>query len=331
MAPIINVQPVEDKIVEQLKSIFHQHYNGCQIDQLEKPEELVLFRPSTQGGLGLHSVKYKAMAMLIRSFLETSVNPKYQHNLYHVSLFDFYVLKDDLIPDPGLPPYYSADFFESIRNVHLTSHLEVATMSSSDWYHYLVEDNITMHTPEDSIKQYLPSRTELAWPANDWDNTWRLARLKGLGPEVTTFLWKLPHNLLPTQERISRITRNSPPLCKLCLNQLVEDQPHAFFLCNSNNDVNNALLSCLTPTILNLSSRQILLHDFQLDENDELPVVWMIGNFLHKVWTFGADKKLVRLFSIRADLEARASLLRETRFDKHSEKINAMLQSLMWI
>ena len=32
VAPIINVQPVEDQTVEQLKSIFHQHYKGCQID-----------------------------------------------------------------------------------------------------------------------------------------------------------------------------------------------------------------------------------------------------------------------------------------------------------
>ena len=119
-----------------------------------------------------------------------------------MSLFNFHVLRDDLIPDPGLPPYYSADFFEKIRKVHLTSHLDVATMSSSDWYHYLIKDNITMHTPEDSIKQYLPSRTELAWPAKDGDNTWRLARLKGLGPEVTTFLWKLLHNpfVLPKRE-----------------------------------------------------------------------------------------------------------------------------------
>ena len=79
----------------------------------------------------------------------------------------------------------------TFRKVHLTSHLEVATMSNSDGYHCLIEDNITMHKPEDSIKQVLPSRTEIAWPANDLDNTWRLARLKGLAPEVTTFMWRL--------------------------------------------------------------------------------------------------------------------------------------------
>ena len=89
-------------------------------------------------------------------------------------------------------------------------------MSNSDGYHCLIEDNITMHKPEDSIKQVLPSRTEIAWPANDLDNTWRLARLKGLAPEVTTFMWRLLyHNLLTTQERISRVTGNPPPLCNL--------------------------------------------------------------------------------------------------------------------
>ena len=295
-------------------------------DQLEKPEEMILFRPSTHGGLGLHNVKYKAQAMLIRSFMETSVNPKYLHNLYHVSLFRYYVLKEDSFPDPGLPPYYTADFFDTIRKVHVNSESNVATMSSSDWYHYLVEENITMNQLEDSTKIFRPSRTELAWPGTDWDNTWRLARSKGLGPEVTTFLWRLLHNILPTQERLNNIMRNTQPLCKLCQDQLVEDQPHAFFLCDANNQANQSLLSSLSPTIPNITIRQILLLDFQLDEPDEFPVVWLVGNFLLTMWNLRVTKKQARLFSIRSDLEARASLLRKTRYGTHLDKIKVLLQ-----
>ena len=203
-------------------------------------------------------------------------------------------------------------------------------MSSSQWYSLLIEDNITMHTPEAAnSRQFRPSRAELAWPDNDWDNTWRLARLRGLGSAVKTFLWKLLHNLLPTQERVSRISKpeNSSPLCKLCHDQLVEDQLHAFFLCQGNSRPSRALINSITYLLPNLTTRQILLLDFVLDETQEFPVVWTVGNFLQLVWSSRMEKRQVRLYAIRAEMEARASLLRETRFAEHHEMIDKLLQT----
>ena len=46
-----------------------------------------MFRHRYNGGLGVHNIKYKGMALLIRSFLETAVNPKFIQNLYHNALF----------------------------------------------------------------------------------------------------------------------------------------------------------------------------------------------------------------------------------------------------
>ena len=57
-------------INSQVKSWLYQ-------DCLEKPSELVLYRQSEQGGLGLLSVKVRALALLIRTFLMTSVNPSF--------------------------------------------------------------------------------------------------------------------------------------------------------------------------------------------------------------------------------------------------------------
>ena len=56
-------------------------------DQLEHPEEIVLHRPRESGGLGLYNVKYRAMAELIRSFLETAVHPSFITNQYHHALY----------------------------------------------------------------------------------------------------------------------------------------------------------------------------------------------------------------------------------------------------
>merc|ERR1711954_635533 len=41
-------------------------------DQLEKPEDHVLYRSRTQGGLNLTNVKVKALSLLIKTFLETA-------------------------------------------------------------------------------------------------------------------------------------------------------------------------------------------------------------------------------------------------------------------
>ena len=42
---------------------------------LLKPEEMVLHRPVSAGGLGFISIKLKSLAYLLRTFLELSVNP----------------------------------------------------------------------------------------------------------------------------------------------------------------------------------------------------------------------------------------------------------------
>ena len=316
-----------DLRVADISSITSKVKSWLYADQFEKPEELILYRPSTHGGLGMHHVKFKALAILIRSFLETAVNPKFLHNLYHSSLYKYHVLLQQDTPDPGLPPYYSQSFFDTIRKVYENTTMNVATMSSSDWYNLLVEDNCTMHTPENSTRQLIPSRAELAWPENDWSRTWRLARHKGIRSEISTFLWRLLHNILPTQERTSRIVRNSLPQCKLCHDQAVEDQPHALFHCPYNSNASTALFNSISSILPNITSRQILLLDLNLDATYEFSVVWMIGNFFELVWKNRLEKKQVRLYTIRADLEARASLLRETRHSTDLEIISELLQT----
>ena len=108
------------KLLSKMKSWLYS-------DQLEKPEEVVLYRSRENGGLGLHNVKYKAMAMLIKSFLETAVNKKFISNLYHNALFRWHVLEDKSLWDPGRPPYYSLEFFDIINQVNNEGMLNVAS------------------------------------------------------------------------------------------------------------------------------------------------------------------------------------------------------------
>ena len=61
-----------------LKSITGSCKSWLYQDMLIKPEEMLLHRPPGYGGLGLHSVKQKALAGFISTFIQTAANPSYQ-------------------------------------------------------------------------------------------------------------------------------------------------------------------------------------------------------------------------------------------------------------
>ena len=100
---------------------------------LAKPEPMVLHRPNHHGGLGLHSVKYKAMAGFITTFLQTAANPAYQQNLLHSLLYKKHILGEDIpsAPNPP-PPYFSQTIFDVIRKVKEDSPLNILAMSEKD-------------------------------------------------------------------------------------------------------------------------------------------------------------------------------------------------------
>ena len=115
----------------------------------EKPEELLLYRPVEEGGLGLHHIKSKALAGLISTFLQTAANPCYQQSLYHSLLYRRHCLLDDSAPDIAAPPYYSGNFFSIIREVKENTPLNPVHMTVREWYHYLLEKEVTMETVDD--------------------------------------------------------------------------------------------------------------------------------------------------------------------------------------
>ena len=102
-------------------------------DLLEKPSEMVMCRPASYGGLGVFSVRYKAKALLIRTFLETVVIPNFRHSLLHSLMFRYHVLGDTSVSNPGFLPYYPPSFFQTIRKIHESTQNNVTTMSIRQW------------------------------------------------------------------------------------------------------------------------------------------------------------------------------------------------------
>ena len=139
-------------------------------DLFAKPEEVMLYRPPDQGGLGMHSVKYKSLAGFITTFLQTAANPAFQSNLLHNLLYRKCILEEDVAGAPAkLPPYFSQDFFDIIKKVKSESPLNIVTMTEKDWTRLLTEDYITMVENVDSgVREYRLCKPELRSPTTDW-------------------------------------------------------------------------------------------------------------------------------------------------------------------
>jgi hypothetical protein len=183
-----------------------------------------------------------------------------------------------------------------------------------------------MKSPEDATGSLtlIPLRVELAHPDNQWDMTWEMARQSKLGPSLTTFLFKLLHQILPTAERVSRILPNHSPHCIRCRSTppAVETLQHAMFDCRESHAVGTVLLNGLKKVIPNLTSTKILTLNFEPSEDFNFPIIWSIAHFLSSLWQLRVEKKKVELIKIRTDMEASCRLLRDSRLLHTNDILN---------
>ena len=280
---------------------------------LEKPEPMILYRPINMGGLGLHEIKTKALASLIRTFMEMTVNPDFIHSTYLSLLYRLYVLEDDSVSIQA-PPYFSPSFFACIKWVKDNTPLNIGKMTTAQWYRVILEKDITMEIHNDSSNHYIQSRAELAAPTTDWEVSWKRARLRGLESEVKSFFWKLLQLLLPTEQRLSRILPNSSQNCKLCQHPTTGDLEHAMFNCVSTRETGDWVISLARKCDLSATPSKLLRLDFTCEQAEEMPLSWLLGQTMMYMWGVRSCGKNVDPVLTRAVLESKINLLRETRF-----------------
>ena len=165
-------------------------------------------------------------------------------------------------------------------------------------------------------------------PNTDWEIVWRRSRIPGLGAELTSFIFRLLHDLLPTKERQHRILPTTSDLCRLCQDDTLEDLEHSFFLCSFNREYGHGLLQALLPYDSSATPEKILRLDFNIpDEELELPMVWLTAATLQHIWNCRLSGRRTRLYSTRAEVESRVALLRETRHRSSADKILEIINS----
>ena len=155
-------------------------------------------------------------------------------------------------------------------------------------------------------------------PTNNWSTTWQLVRLYGLDSELKSFNFKLLHGLLVTKKRMHQLNPASRPTCPHCQDHVDEDLKHALLDCSYNDGAGQSLLAAVQSHLPHVDPDNLLQLELgNVNDDDLLSIVTLISHCLREIWTKRLNKWRIRLYEIRATLEARCLLLRETRFSNN--------------
>ena len=201
--------------------------------------------------------------------------------------------------------------------------LNINTMSLKMWYKYLLEVKVT-HTESEDTSVLVPCRAEHLAPVIDWGRSWRGVCVPGLSPEMHFFLWRMLHDILPTQERLHRMEMpNAPsPLCLSCSEGEIDSLEHALLKCSTIRPGTEFLLEALKSEIPDITLKHIRYLDFQSE--DLLAPTYLTAATLLQIWSSRTSIRRVSWLSVRANVEQSILTLRKSRFKLAASKVISM-------
>ena len=121
--------------------------------------------------------------------------------------------------------------------------------------------------------------------------------------------------------------RNAPSsACTNCNPPYPDSLSHALISCPNNQEVAHWLLQILQPHVQTISPDRLVLLDIgQVQDDLQLPVVWILAEVLGNIWSCRKEKKKPQLFQTRASLEAGIEILRKTSFSDVANKIEQIV------
>ena len=278
-------------------------------DMLLKPEETVLFRSQKEGGLGLLSVKFRSLAYLTRTFLEMAAHPKYLHSQFLHCLYQTHVM-DETAPCTQAPPYYNMDFFMNIKDAYNSGH-DILNMSVKQWYHFF-QKRATERNPNLAVCSVERIHTDA-----NWEEIWAAYSMPCFSAATRSFLFKMLHELLPTEQRLFRIGKHNETLCRYsCLGQPIADLAHCLLSCDLVKDVGTWLLK-LDPSKSVADILQLRL--------ENVGNIWLIANVLEYCWYKRSQGKKAELVECTAKLKCDVRFLRSSKFQNIEAQVSEML------
>ena len=150
---------------------------------------------------------------------------------------------------------------------------------------------------------------------------------KGCGEQALSFPVQTTPSSTSNSRQGARL-RGEDGICIVC-HVDTEDLNHAFFTCPQSRVAGLALLGLVQVLCPNLQPEDVL--ELRLGEAlpdvDELAAVYTIATGLFYIWESRKLKKQITPFLVRAELEAKISLLRRTRYCETGNRMQEMLEN----
>ena len=195
-------------------------------------------------------------------------------------------------------------------------------MSTRQWYFYFLDKNVLNASRADGRKEKALCRVEQKYPENDWISTWEKMRLPFLTSQVVSFLWKLTHDILITEERVNATLGNIPKECRYgCEGNPVANQVHCFFNCLLTYDLGQWHLKTVR-TFGPTNESDVL----RLNVQSNHALVWLVAETLYYCWTKRVSRKVADPARFKAHIDAELMLMMETQFSQLAEDIKGILR-----
>ena len=140
-----------------------------------------------------------------------------------------------------------------------------------------------------------------------------------MSPDSKSFLFKLPHTLLPSKERLNHLAWTTSPLCK-CGVGVSETYSHLFFKCVENDVAAQSLLRCVQSYDRGLSEEGALRLELKAEEPFILPCIALLAVGLQYIWENRKLNKKTRPHDMRTELELAVFIRRKSRSRKKQPK-----------
>ena len=163
----------------------------------------------------------------------------------------------------------------------------------------------------------------------NWEMTWRALRTRGIPLNVSSTMWRAVHNLLPTKDKmdkISNIQGAERGKCRLCP-QITDNIFHSLTQCQNSGPAADFLLK-----IVQFLHQPACMYDLlylQCDTKNVLylPIVWLTSTDLHLIWRNKSGggitpKKLL------AELLVRNKVLYNSKYSWEHDRIQVALSAV---
>jgi hypothetical protein len=104
-----------------------------------------------------------------------------------------------------------------------------------------------------------------------------------------------------------------------------EDLSHALVICEGNDGVGVRMMTCLRNFVPNVDVSTALRLELEVDEEMQLPLVWLVGTVCQAIWKLRIEKSRIQLYEVRSQLEAKINLLRETRYSNAATLLDQLV------